>query len=115
MPNALGWLTQFDVESSYLPRRVDVLHPVEWGERRDYLWVAVNPPIAPGEAANAEELSFVLLAPRHQDHPLSIPVRDPTHVHVCRVRGATTGVPARVNPEEVEILHWGIVSPSASG
>jgi hypothetical protein len=115
MPNALGWLTQFDVESSYAPRRVDVVHPVKCGERRDFFWVRLDPPIAPGEAANREELDSVLLASRHEGHPLTVPVAEETHVYVCRIPGATGDLPPEVDPSEVEILHWGIVAPSASG
>jgi hypothetical protein len=111
----LGWLTSFDVESPYDPRRVEVVHAVVSGERRDYLWVRVDPPIAAGEAANKDQLAFVLLAPRHDGHPLTVPVLEPVHVYVCTVRGATTDVPSEVDPSDVEIRHWGIVTPSTSG
>ena len=110
----LGWLTSFDVESPYDPRRADVVRAVACGERRDFFWVRLDPPIAPGEAANQEELDSVLLAPRHEGHPLTVPVADATHVYVCRVPSATADLPPEVDPSEVEILHWGIVAPSSS-
>lgn len=83
------------------------------GERRDYLWVRLDPPIARGEAGNDDELDVALLAPRHDAHPLSVPVTEATHVYVCRVAGSPTDCPPEVDPNEVEILHWGIVAPSA--
>ena len=84
------------------------------GERRDYVWVRLDPPIAPGEVANDEELDLVLLAPRHNGHPLTVPVAEATHVYVCRVAGYPTDLPPEIDPNEVEILHWGVVAPSAS-
>ena len=110
----LGWLTAFDVDRPYGPRRVEVIHAVVCGERSDYFWVRLDPPIGQGEAANDEELDFVLLAPRHEGHPLTVPVAEATHVYVCRAPGFPADIPAEVDPSEVEILHWGIVAPSAS-
>ncbi len=108
----LGWLTPFDMENPYALRRVDVVHAVACGERDDYLWVRLDPPLEPGEAANAARLDHVLLAPRHEGHPLTIPIEEPVHVNVCTVRDATTDVPPRIHPGDVEIRHWGIVAPS---
>jgi hypothetical protein len=106
----LGWLVPFDVEVPYTRRQVEAIHPVASGGRNDYLWVRLDPPIAPGEAANEEELEHVLLIPRHAGHPLTIPIVDPVHVYVCTVRGATTNVPSRISSDDVEIRHWGVVS-----
>ena len=91
----------------------DVVHAVTCGERRDYLWVRLDPPIAPGEAANDQELESVLLAPRHEGHPLTVPVVEATHVYVCRVPGVSQDLPPKVDPTDVEILHWGIVAPES--
>ena len=106
----IGWLTPFDTESPYAPRRVDLLHLVTCGERRDYAWVRVDPPIAPGEAANEKQLDYLLLAPRHEGQPLALPVDVPVHVHVCTVRGATTEAPLEIDASDVEIRHRGILA-----
>ena len=83
------------------------------GKRDDLFWVRLDPPIAPREIANYEELAVVLLAPRHAGHPLTVPVAEATHVHVCSVPGSTGDLPSEVDWSEVKILHWGIVAPSA--
>jgi Immunity protein Imm1 len=107
----LGWLRLFDTDSAYAPRRVEVMRAVGSGDRRDYLWVRLDPPLAAGEAGN-EEIELVLLAPRHEGHPLAAPLDEPVHVYVCTVRGATTDVPAQIEPGDVEIRHWGILDPA---
>ena len=108
----IGRLAPFDVESPYAPRHVDLLHPVTCGEREDYLWVRLSPPIAPGKAANEEELGYVLLAPRHEGQPLALPIDDPVHVHVCTVSGVTTEAPLEIDAINVEIRHWGLLTPA---
>lgn len=111
----LGWLRPFDMDSAYAPRRVEVVHAVASGDRRDYLWVRLEPPITAGEAGNQEEIEFVLLAPRHQGHPLTAPLDEPVHVYVCTVRGATTNIPAHIEASDVENRHWGILDPASPG
>ena len=115
MADVLGWLSPFDIERPYAPRRIDVLHDVKCGDRSDYVWVRLDPAIAAAEVGNEEELRYVLLAPRHEGHPLIVPVAEPTHVYVATVRDARADCPSEIDPRQVEIRHWGIVGPPASG
>lgn len=108
----IGWLTPFDVQTGYAARRVHLIQMVASGSRSDYAWVRLDPPISPGEAANAEELEYVLLAPRHQGHPLAVPVTRPIHVYVCTQRNAGSDLSHFIDPDDVIVRHWGILAPS---
>jgi hypothetical protein len=107
----IGTLEQADVSKSYEPREVHWLQSVRCGDRDDYGWVQLVPPILPGQAANTDTLEVVLLAPRHKGKTLTgRPVEADIHVYVCSApRGR--GFPAVVSPEDVTIRHWGLLRP----
>lgn len=108
----LGWLAPFDVDKGYSPRQVEQLGVVRCGERADYSWVRIEPPIERGEAGNHDRIEVALLAPRHEGYPLESPVSEPVHVYVCSVRNISDQLPAEVAVEDVIIRHWGIIYPS---
>lgn len=108
----LGWLTQSDVDQGYSPRRVETLGFVTCGQRDDYVWVRLDPPLEPGEAANKERIEIALLAPRHEGASLAVPVVAAVSVYVCTLRAGHGQLPAVVRVDDVAIRHWGVVHPS---
>jgi len=107
----LGWLDPFDVEGPNERRRVEVLKTVACGERRDYVWARLLPPLAPGAIAGEGILEVVLLAPRHAGYVLKSPLSEAVHVYVCSVPGVESELPDDVAPESVEVEFWGVVYP----
>ena len=108
----LGWLKQTDVERGYPARSVTFIKWVTCGERKDYMWVDLAPPLSPGEAAKVEELRRVMLAPRRAGTTLDLPIKWPIDVYVCTVNAAKSDAPANVSPGDVTIRHWAVLSSS---
>ncbi|HUK76522.1 MAG TPA: hypothetical protein VL117_02870, partial [Thermoleophilia bacterium] len=89
------------------PRRVDKLKSVACGERNDYIWARLIPPL---ETARRELLDIVLLAPRHVGFSLADSLADPMHVYVCTVSGSTPELPDVVAPEAIDVRYWAVLT-----
>ena len=109
----IGWLRSFNTERPYDARETTELARVKCGERDDYWWARITPPLERGEAGNPEPLEVVLLAARHVGDRLdSLPVTSPVHVYVCTVKGLLADTPPEVDPKNVDIRHWGVLYPT---
>ena len=103
----VGWLKQSDVDVGFAPRQVEKLKHVACGERDDYIWARLTPPL---ETASRELLDTVLLAPRHVGFSLAGPLAEPIDVYVCTVSMPTPDLPYLVAPEAVDIRYWAMLS-----
>ncbi len=110
----VGWLRGFDMQAPYGQRRAELLKFVACGERKDYAWVRLEPPLEPDTAGNPERLDVVLLAPRHVGENLTNPVGSELHVYVCTVKAGTADLPDQIAPDDVVILHWAVLDPPGS-
>jgi len=79
------------------------------GERRDYAWVDLLPPLAPSETGAPVSLTRVLLAPRHEGIRLTEPPKEwPIHVYVLSVPETLVDA-EEVPPDIVKIRLWAIL------
>lgn len=111
----VGWLRSFDVAQPYAARRVRKLRNAQVGDRTDYIWARIDPPIQPGEVTTDEPIDLALIAGRHQGYPLSIPVQQETHVYVCVPRARSNRLAPKLAGDEVINHHWGIIHPTRAG
>ena len=102
------YLSSFEPQGAYAPREVTFTKAVHCGERDDYVWVRIEPPLKANELATNTDIEVALLAPRHEGGSLLAPNSWPVHVYVCRTRRTPIGS-ASVPPDDVQILNWGIL------
>jgi hypothetical protein len=98
-----------DVDPPFAQRRLTVLSTARCGERTDWLWVAVEPPLEYGTrgwlpgmpglpAMHAADV--LAIAPRHPGASLEAGPW-PVDVYVCRARADETRLAAEFSPDDV--------------
>ncbi|MGH7867289.1 MAG: hypothetical protein ACREP9_06560 [Candidatus Dormibacteraceae bacterium] len=82
---------------------------VKCGERSDYAWVDVSPPLQPHETGASGEITRVILAPRHQGIYLNMPIKSwPVHVYILEVPPELDGA-SEVPADATRIKAWGLL------
>lgn len=93
------------------PRRHEAIlrRWVRCGERFDYAWVDIVPPLEPEESGISAALDHVLLAPRHEGFYLDQePPEWPVHVYVLSAPDELIDS-AEVPPDAVTIKLWALL------
>ena len=107
-------LDSFDSEPPLAQRLLDVLAGARCGERTDWLWVGVKPPLEVGPNPSLPTtllLDVVAIAPRHIGSSLEVGPW-PVHVYVCRAKADETRLAAEFSPDDISIEYWGTVTPA---
>lgn len=107
------WLDSYDYEPPISRRRITVLADARCGERLDWRWIRVEPPLIVGPHRSLDQavsLDIAAIAPRHvgatfSDGPW------PLHVYVCRIKDAARQLAPEFTPDEVVIEIWATVMP----
>jgi hypothetical protein len=113
-------LDSYDLEPPFAQRRLTVLSTARCGERTDWLWVAVDPPLDYGPRGwlpgmhglpTPSNVDVLALAPRHLGASLETGPW-PVHVYVCRAKVDETRLAAEFSPDDVAVEYWGTVTPA---
>ena len=107
-------LDSFDIEPPMTQRHLTVLSPARCGERTDWVWVRVEPPLEVGPHRSLGAtllLDMVAIAPRHMGSSLEDGPW-PVSVYVCRAKADETLLAAEFAPDDISIEYWGIVTPA---
>jgi hypothetical protein len=76
----------------------------------EYLVVAIAPPLVGQEyGLGGEDISSVLLSPRHKGHSLFPITAWPEFVYVARFLDEPIPVSATVTDDQVELILWGVL------
>jgi hypothetical protein len=98
------WLSQYDVIHPWDPVRVTLNKRFHVGQRTDWAWATVEPPLLLGSAEHAT----VALGARHQGPNVWEPVEWPVHVYVCTTDPALHGRDT-VDQDALSIKAWGML------
>jgi len=107
-------LDSYDIEPPFAQRHLTVLKTARSGERTDWLWVRVDPPLEVGPhrwLTTTLSMEVAALAPRHVGVTLDQGPW-PAHVYICRAKDPATTMAAEFAPDEISIEYWGLVSPA---
>jgi hypothetical protein len=113
-------LDSYDLEPPFAQRRLTVLSAARCGERTDWFWVAVDPPLEYGPRGwlpgmgglpTLRTVDVLALAARHEGASLEKGPW-PVHVYVCRAKADETLLAAELSPDDIAIEYWGTVTPT---
>lgn len=108
-------LDSYDIEPPFAQRRVTVLKTARCGERTDWLWVRLEPPLEVGPhrwLRTTLSLDVAAMAPRHVGTTLDEGPW-PAHVYICRAKEPATTMATEFTPDDISIEYWGLVSRAA--
>ena len=111
------WLESYDHEPPLARRRLTVISAASCGERTDFRWVHVDPPLEVGPhrwLAAKLVLDTVAIAPRHVGGTLASGPW-PLHVYVCRAKTADTLLSTSFGADDISIEYWGTITPDVNG
>jgi hypothetical protein len=102
------WLTSYDIESGLGPIEVNLVAHASIGQRTDWAWATLEPPLR----IDGKARDRVLLGARHQGGSVwSEPGRWPVHVYVC-VPEVAAQSRNDFTREQVTIAYWGLLHES---
>jgi hypothetical protein len=102
------WLTSYDTVPAWGPLEVNLLGQASIGERTDWAWAVLHPPLV----VDGQRRSRVLLGTRHRGNSVwSEPKRWPVHVYVC-LAGSDDEASNHFTREEVTNQYWGLLHQS---
>jgi hypothetical protein len=82
---------------------------VKCGERSDYAWVDISPPLSSRETGISADIAKVILAPRHQGTYLNEVVpRWPIHVYLLSVPLELDDFD-EIPPDSVKVSAWALL------
>ena len=82
---------------------------VACGDRNDYAWVVVSPPLMPRETGVSTEIGKAIVAPRHQGVYLNRPIQQwPVHVYLLSVPVELEDAD-EVPPDAASIKAWALL------
>lgn len=104
-------MASYDVEPPF-ERLINVLAPLTVGNRTDWIWAGVSPPLQVGPhrmLTTTLALDVVAVAPRHVG--LTWEAREwPMHVYVCRVIDPSKAMARNLHAEDLSIEYWAVVT-----
>jgi hypothetical protein len=107
-------LDSWDLEPPFDQRRLTVLSTARCGERTDWIWARVDPPLEVGPhrwLTSTLLLDLVAVAPRLVGGNLDVGPW-PVQVYVCRAKADETRLAAEFSPGDISIEYWGTVTPA---
>jgi hypothetical protein len=107
---ARGWLLTAYESAANLQHRAVLLGWVRCGERSDYAWVDLDPPLKPAETGISMPLTRVVIAPRHEGVYLDqTEAQWPIHVYLLTTAAELLDH-AEVAPDSFKIQAWGLLN-----
>ncbi len=102
-------LSSFEPENVYSPREIIIERKLQCGDRDDYVFARVIPPLEGGDFNMSSDIDVVILAPRHKGVFIETTDIWPIHVFVCIVIKKELLESLTVKPEDVKIISWGLL------
>jgi hypothetical protein len=108
-------LESYDIEPPFAQRRLTVLSAARCGERTDWFWGRVEPPLEVGphrSLATTLSVEVLAIAPRNVGGDLDAGPW-PVHVYICRAKDPATTLSAEFEPDDISVEYWGVVTPAS--
>lgn len=100
-------LASTELRVPYKPRSCHVVRRLRSELRDDLALVNVYPPIPSNTYDTKEDVTWVVLAARHQGDSLFPVNRWPLPVYICRTKGDTAPTGNSIMSDTLSILDWG--------
>ena len=102
------YITSYEPEDVYGRTMVVLSKTVQCGDRSDYYWATLNPPISREKLGIGEDLKQVLLAPRFAGDSIDQAAETSIHVYICTVESDQFGA-QEISPDDVRIVNWALL------
>jgi hypothetical protein len=105
-------MESYDVEPPF-ERRLEASSPLRVGDRHDWYWARVVPPLQVGPHPSLRttlDLDIVAVAPRHLGATWDSG-RWPMHVYVCRVIDPAKSMAPDLQADDLSIEYWATLAP----
>ena len=107
-------MESYDTEPPF-ERLLETCSPLRVGERTDWFWARVEPPLQVGPHRTLKttlDLDTVAVAPRHVGATWETG-QWPMHVYVCRAVDPEKTLAPSLHADDLSIEYWATVSPIA--
>lgn len=101
-------LSAYEPPTAFEKRKIVLLERVRCGDRNDYAWCEISPPLEGWKFGRRVPLGRVLLAPRFAGDTLFPDPTKPCHVYVA-ISSSGIDAGASIAPDDVKIIAWGLL------